>query len=64
MSKKKRIKKTVETILKYGMIDGAHHKQWILDEALRTLLGDKYYKKIEEYNKDKSSEDWDIGVAP
>ena len=43
----------------YGMIDGAHHKQWVLDEILRALLGKERYRTwIENY------EDWDEGIAP
>lgn len=34
-----RIAHTVELILDYGSIDGAHHKQWVLDQALRILTG-------------------------
>jgi hypothetical protein len=29
----------LEFISRYGYIDGAHHKQWALDQAARCLLG-------------------------
>ncbi len=53
--------------LQYGGIDGGHHKQWVIDQMLRILLGDDYEREIAEY---KSGEDgpetyeWDEGVAP
>lgn len=28
---KKRIEEALEILIRYGMIDGAHHKQWCLD---------------------------------
>lgn len=28
---------------RYGMIDGAHHKQWVIDQMLRAMLGDEGY---------------------
>jgi hypothetical protein len=29
----------IEYIGRYGYIDGAHHKQWVLDQVARILLG-------------------------
>jgi len=37
--------------------DGAHHKQWALEEALRLLVPD-------DFDTCKSSSDWEDGVAP
>jgi len=37
--------------------DGAHHKQWALEEALRELAP-------EEFEEAKKSWGWDDGVAP
>jgi hypothetical protein len=34
-----RISKALELIAEYGWIDGAHHKQWVLDQAARILTG-------------------------
>jgi len=41
----------------WGYIDGAHHKQWVIDQMVRALLGDGY----EEWVGD---DEWDTGVAP
>ena len=34
-----RIAKALGIIVKYGSIDGAHHKDWVLDQAVRALTG-------------------------
>lgn len=70
-----RINDAVEMILWCGQIDGAHHKMWVLDQVLRTLLQDQYDDAIEDYDKiikdycgDLEDEDnyydWDTGTAP
>lgn len=51
-------------ILEYGMIDGAHHKQWLLDQVLKILLNERYGEVIEEYNSDSEYANWDEGIAP
>lgn len=35
----KRVAKALEFIVKYGSIDGAHHKDWVLDQVTRALTG-------------------------
>ena len=63
----KQIEEALDIILKYGGIDGDHHKTWVIDQVTRKLTGDKY----EEYVKNaKAGEDgpetygWDEGIAP
>lgn len=57
-------------IERYGGTDGAHHKQWVLDQVVRTLIGDDddYYAWCKEYSGDTEDEDyydeWDKGIAP
>jgi len=51
------------------MIDGGHHKQWILDQVLRALLGGEYAGWVETYDDAPTEdgcvyEDWDTGCAP
>lgn len=57
-----------ELILDYGGIDGAHHKQWVLDQVLRICLGNEYEDKIKEYQGDDGTGEpeylWDEGIAP
>lgn len=58
------IEKSKKLILKYGMIDGAHHKQWVLDQVLHTLMQEFYDEEIKAYNSDPDYKEWDIGIAP
>ncbi len=39
---KKRIKSAIEIAVKYGGIDGDHHKSWVIDHMVRALAGDEY----------------------
>ncbi len=34
-----RIKLALEMVDRFGGIDGAHHKQWVLDQIVRALTG-------------------------
>lgn len=59
------ISDAVAMILAYGGTDGAHHKQWVLDQTLRILLGVKYEDAIREYCfRDGEIYEWDEGIAP
>lgn len=54
-------------IEQYGMTDGAHHKQWVLDQVLRALLGPALYARwVADYNAATAGEGdpWDPGIAP
>ena len=61
MTPEERIEAAMEFISRYGYIDGGHHKQWVLDQVARVLLGD-------EYDEWAEGEDgyvaWDTGIAP
>ena len=50
---------------KYGMIGGEHHKQWVIDQMLRMMLGDKDYDAwVKHMNSFEDHPAWDVGVAP
>ena len=34
-----RIKRAIDFAVKYGSIDGAHHKDWVIDQMVRALTG-------------------------
>lgn len=57
------IRQATELIHRYGGIDGAHHKQWVLDQVMRILKGLEYEAWLEEYSEDGEDE-WDEGIAP
>lgn len=52
----------------YGGIDGEHHKQWVIDQMLRQILGAAGYETwLNNYNAQSEAFDlapWDQGVAP
>lgn len=47
----------------WGAFDGAHHKQWAIDQIVRVLAGDGYKKWVDDYSEDGEYE-WDEGIAP
>jgi hypothetical protein len=62
-----KIETALSIILRYGQIDGAHHKAWVIDQVTRVLLGDKYDTWIKDYKHeedDPNAYDWDVGIAP
>jgi hypothetical protein len=59
-----RINEAIDVIFRWGPFDGAHHKQWALDQALRALLGDDYAARVARENEDDEYEPWDEGIAP
>lgn len=62
-----RIKQAVEMATRYGGIDGAHHKAWVIDQMVRILTGDEYERVIAEAcTGDDGPETyaWDEGAAP
>lgn len=53
----------VELIDRYGNIDGAHHKMWVIDQILKILLTPDEYKKFIA-DREADGYDWDDGCAP
>ena len=47
----------------YAGIDGAHHKDWCIDQMVRILAGAGYDEFVEMYSDDGEYE-WDEGIAP
>ena len=56
------VQKAVAVGIRYGQIDGSHHRLWVIDQMLRELLGKEYDEAIAE-NCDESC-GWDTGIAP
>ena len=66
-----RIHRALELISSLGGIDGAHHKQWLLDQVVRTLTGDEYTNWVRKWEIGDGAEggegavyEWDAGIAP
>ena len=60
------VDKALQLITCYGGIDGAHHKQWLIDQVVRALA-DNYDAWVAEWQKGEdgpNTYEWDTGVAP
>jgi len=65
-----RINAALEVVDAHGHHDGAHHKQWVVDQMLRALLGEGEYRAW-RHRYEAPTEDyqgmtptWDEGRAP
>lgn len=45
---KKMVEEALSVALQYGGIDGAHHKDWVIDQMVRALTGCPMVEKTEE----------------
>ena len=62
-----RILQAIGLAVKYGGIDGAHHKAWVIDQMVRKLAGDEYNAIVADAcdgEDGPDTYDWDCGVAP
>ena len=64
--KDQQIEKALELILRYGGIDGDHHKMRVMDQVVR-ILADDYKKWVRNACDGEDGPDtygWDEGIAP
>lgn len=57
----------LEVIERFGGIDGAHHKQWVIDQVARAILGNRYAAWVVTMKDGEDGPDtyeWDEGTAP
>lgn len=64
-------RQALELIHRAGGIDGAHHKQWMLDQVVRILTEtpEAYALWVHDYRGEDDGQghyeyDWDVGIAP
>ena len=65
--RQRKIAKALNIAYRYGSIDGAHHKMWVIDQMVRALTGTDYDNWIEKVKAGKDGPDtyeWDEGIAP
>ena len=54
----------------YGMIEGEHHKQWVIDQMVRASFEfdpepyDKLIAAVNQVREERGQEEWDVGIAP
>lgn len=66
-SAEERCEAAVEIAYRYGGIDGAHHKTWVIDQMCRELLGDQYEAfvvRCRDGDDGPDTYDYDVGIAP
>lgn len=62
-----RIDAALDIINAYGGTDGAHHKQWALDQVVRCLTKEHYPEWVRLHCNGEDGPDtysWDEGIAP
>lgn len=47
----------------YGAVEGSHHKAWVIDQIVRSVLGDEYEDWTNWYRTSAGTA-WDKGIAP
>ena len=68
----KRVSAALSVANVYGGVDGARHKQWVIDQMVRALLGydedpAEYEQWVRNYGFGPDAEicwEWDFGTAP
>ena len=60
-------KEILDLIYQHGSTDGAHHKQWVLDQIVRIITKDNYGEWVayfEAGDDGPRTYEWSEGVAP
>jgi hypothetical protein len=63
----RRIVRAIGLAVKYGQIDGDHHKAWVIDQMVRELAGDAYADIVKEACDGPDGPNtytWSTGIAP
>ena len=67
MTDAERIAEAVDIAVRWGGIDGDHHKAWTIDQMVRVLAGDRYAEIVAESRAGEDGPDsysWDEGIPP
>jgi hypothetical protein len=62
-----RVSRALDIARRYGGIDGAHHKAWVIDQMVQTLTGDGYSEWVSDAKQGEDGPEtyeWDEGIAP
>lgn len=67
LSKSEKIDAALDLLIRYGQVDGDHHKAWVIDQAVRILAGLDYEQTIKDAcdgEDGPNTYEWDEGIAP
>lgn len=65
-----RIQRAVGLAWCFNEIEGAHHRQWLIDQMVRNLLGEQYESFVKEYEEPIKNDEkiehykWNKGIPP
>lgn len=63
----RRIQNAIEQAVRFGDVESAEHRAWLINQMVHTLAGEKYEQVISEKESARGGPDsyvWDKGVAP
>lgn len=64
---KSQIQSALEFAIRFGGIDGAHHKDWVIDQMVRELAADNYEQLVKDACAGEDGPNtykWDKGCPP
>lgn len=64
---RERIDAAIDLAVRYGGIEGDHHKAWVIDQMVRALAGERYAEIVRDakFGDDgPETYDWDEGIPP
>lgn len=67
LNEQQKINEAIELAVRYGGIDGAHHKDWVIDSMVRVLAGDGYEQIVTDACEGEDGPhtySWNVGIAP
>lgn len=62
-----RVEDAIALVVRYGGMDGEHHKDWVIDQIVRTLEPDRYPLIVASAcmgEDGPETYEWKIGIAP
>ena len=62
-----RIERAIELACRYGGTDEMHHLQWVLDQMVRELAGERYGQIVVDATAGENGPNtykWEVGIAP
>ncbi|MCB5319941.1 hypothetical protein LH413_20875 [Yersinia massiliensis] len=61
------IERAIELACRYGGTDEMHHLQWVLDQMIRELAGERYIQIVTNATTGENGPNtykWEVGIAP
>lgn len=61
------IQAAIVIAVRYGGIEGDHHKAWVIDQMVQALAGDGYDAIVADAKSGEdgpNTYDWDVGTPP